>query len=142
MQWIDPAFWTSDKELGIDEIKTIASHCKEPLSIASFDISHALKEWKEWENNNFVRSYYTKLPEAKPFRQSILCNHCQEFPNFCKLASLIISISGSNSSVERTFSVVTNILSDKQLSMPHDTINKALIVYGNDSLRSTKQSQL
>ena len=64
---------------------------------------------------------------------------CEEFPNLCKLASLIMSISGSNSSVERTFSVVTNILSDKRLSMRHGTINESLIVYGNDDLWTTEE---
>ena len=139
MRWIDPAFWTSDKEFGIDDINIIASHFEEPLSLASFDISRALKEWKSFKN--YVRSYYAKLPEAKPLWQSILCNRRQEFPNLCKLASLIISISGSNSAVERTFSVVTNILSDKRLSMRHNTINEALIVYGNDSLWSTEERE-
>ena len=45
-----------------------------------------------------------------------------KFPNLCLLASLIVSISGSNSSVECTFSFVTNILSDKHLSVSHNTL--------------------
>ena len=139
MRWIDPAFRTSDKEFGIDDINIIANHFEEPPSLASFDISRALKQWKSFKN--YVRSYYTKLPEAKPLLQSILYNRRKEFPNLCKLASLIISISGSNSAIERTFSVVTNILSDKRLSMQHNTINEALIVYGNDSLWSTEERE-
>jgi hypothetical protein len=98
-----------------------------------------LKEWKSFKI--FVRSHYSKFPEAKPLWQSVLCNRRQEFPNLCKLASLIVSISGSNSSVERTFSVVTNILLDKRLSMHHNTINEALVVYGNDSLWSTEERE-
>ena len=42
MRWIDPAFWTLDKEFGIDDINITASHCEEPLSLASFDISPCL----------------------------------------------------------------------------------------------------
>jgi hypothetical protein len=139
MQWIDPAFWTSDKEFGIEDILSLASHFEEPLSLASFDTSCALKEWKSFKI--FVRSHYSKFPEAKPLWQSVLCNCGQEFPNLCKLASLIVSISGSNSSIERTFSVVTNILSDKRLSMHDNTINEALVVYGNDSLWSTEERE-
>jgi hypothetical protein len=139
MQWIDPAFWTSDKEFGIEDTLSLASHFEEPLSLASFDTSCALKEWKSFKI--FVRSHYSKFPEAKSLWQSALCNRRQEFPNLGKLASLIVSISGSNSSVERTFSVVTNILADKRLSMHHNTINEALVVYGNDSLWSTEERE-
>lgn len=139
MNWFDPAFWTSDKEFGIEDIQSLSRHFEEPLSLASFDTPRALKEWKSFKI--FVRSHYSKLPEAKPLWQSVLCNRRQEFPNLCKLVSLIISISGSNSSVERTFSVVTNILSDKRLSMRHNTTNEALIIYGNDSLWSTEERE-
>ena len=64
---------------------------------------------------------------------------CKEFQNLCKLASLIGLISGSNSSVECKFSVVTNILPDKRLSMRHETINESPNIYGNDGLWSTEE---
>ena len=65
----------------------------------------------------------------------------QEFPNRCKFASLIVSVSGSNPLVERTFSFLTNIWSDKRLSMHHNTINKSLIIYGNDDLWSREERE-
>ena len=37
----------------------------------------------------------------------------QEFPNRCKFACLIVSISGSNPLVERTFGFLTNLCSEK-----------------------------
>ena len=65
-----------------------------------------------------------------------------EFPNLCALASLImISISGSNSSVECTFSFLTNILSDKCLSMSHDTLENSVIVSGNNCIWSEKEKE-
>ena len=66
--------------------------------------------------------------------ESTINFHETQFPNLIKLISLILSISGSNSQVERTFSTVTNILSDKRLSMNHNTLEDCLVILGNDSL--------
>ena len=47
----------------------------------------------------------------------------------------------NNSSVERTFSFVTNILSDKRLSISHDTLENSVIVSGNNSIWSEKERE-
>ena len=52
-----------------------------------------------------------------------------------------LSMSGSNSSVERTFSFVTNILFDKRLSMSHDTLENSVIVSGKNSIWSEKERE-
>ena len=65
----------------------------------------------------------------------------QEFPNRCTLASLIVSTSGSNPLAERIFSFLTKIWSDKRQSMHHNTINKSLIIYGNDDLRNREERE-
>ena len=83
---------------------------------------------------NFVRSYFPKSLSAKHLWKSALTYHRHEFPDLCKLASLINSISGSNSKAERTFSIMSNILSDKRLSISHNTLTNNLIICGNNSL--------
>ena len=61
----------------------------------------------------------------------ILWQLCGSFP-----------LSGSNnSSVEGTFSFVTNILSDKRLSMGHNTLENSVIVSGNNSIWSEKERE-
>ena len=132
MRWMDPQFWSDESDYGNDDIVTIAMHFEEPLVFAAYDQGMVLREWKSFKN--FVRSYFPKSPSAKHLWKSVLTYRRDEFPNLCKMASLILSISGSNSKVERTFSTVSNILSDKRLSMSHNTLNNNLIVYGNHSL--------
>ena len=66
--------------------------------------------------------------------ESTINFHETQFPNLVKLISSILSISGSNSQVERTFSTVTNILLDKRLSMNHNKLEDCLVILGNNSL--------
>lgn len=132
-RWLNPEIWCADKEYGIEDITTMASHFTRPLELASFNLTSALKEWRSFKI--FVKSHYPKLPDPKSLWKSVLSIRREEFPNLCKLANLAICISGSNSTVE------TNILSDKRLSMRHSTIDDSLIVYGNDGLWSAKEKE-
>ncbi|CAB3995543.1 zinc finger 862-like [Paramuricea clavata] len=138
-RWLNPELWCSEREYGIEDITAMAAHFAKPLEHASFNLASALKEWRSFKI--YVRSHYPKLPDPKCLWKSVLSIRREEFPNLCKLASLAICISGSNSTVERTFSVLTNILSDKRLSMRHSTLDDSLIVYGNDSLWSVKEKE-
>ena len=65
-----------------------------------------------------------------------------EYPNLCFLAELIIAISGSNSSVERAFSLLTRMLSDQRLSTSHATINMRLSIKINDALWSKDEKEM
>ena len=103
-------------------------HVKQPLTFASFDQRNSAGMEKF---NNFVTSYYPHLPTARDLWKRVLKYRKNELLNLCTLASLIISLSGSNSKAERTFSTVTNSLSDKRLSIKHTTLNERLIVYGS-----------
>ena len=83
-------------------------------------------------------------PDIHKARAVVLCyvTEVTIFPNLCLLASWIVSISGSNnSSVECTFSFVTNILSDKHLSISHNTLENSVIVSGNNSTWSEKERE-
>ena len=55
-----------------------------------------------------------------------------EFPNLSLLAQIIITLSGSNSSVERSFSTLTTILTDRRLKMSHTTLEMLMIIKCND----------
>ena len=48
------------------------------------------------------------------------------------LAQIILCLSASNSSVERVFSLLTLLLSDKRLSMEYSTMQKLMIINLND----------
>ena len=51
-------------------------------------IDRARKEWKGFKV--FVESHYSKLPDAKSLWKSVMSYRREEFPNLCKLASLIV----------------------------------------------------
>ena len=55
-----------------------------------------------------------------------------EFPNVCALVEILISISGSNSTVEHAFSTLKNILMDKYLFMKHKRMEQILISSCNE----------
>ena len=57
-----------------------------------------------------------------------------EYPNFCLLAELIITMSGSNSTVERTFNTLKNMATGKRLSLHHNTMQMLLQICLNDKL--------
>ena len=57
-----------------------------------------------------------------------------EYPNLAVLAELVMCLSGSNSTVERSFSLLRNMLSDKRLSMHHNTMQMLLKIKLNDRL--------
>ena len=106
----------------------IVEHVKQPRTFALFDQSKSagMEKFK-----NFVTSYYPHLPTARDLWKRVLNYRKNELLNLCTIASLIISLLGSNSKAERTVSTVTNILSDKRLSIKHTTLNERLIVYGS-----------
>ena len=58
----------------------------------------------------------------------------KEYPNLLILAGLVMCLSGSNSTVERAFSLLTLMLTDRRLSLAHNTIENILIINANDKL--------
>ena len=94
-------------------------------------------------NTSITKSLFIVLSKCLGSRCcSVLCYLSDKFPNLCLLASLIVSISGSNnSSVEHTFSFVTDIVSDKCLSMSHNTLKNSVIVSGDNSIWSEKERE-
>jgi len=74
------------------------------------------------------------------FWEKILCVQHQEFPNLPLLVELALHMSGSSSSVERSFSILTLVLSDHCLGMSHDMMEKCMIITSNDK-HWTKQEK-
>ena len=79
-----------------------ASHFQETLSMTSFDLTRATNEWRMLRN--YARVWLPNV-EAGDLWNKILAFKRQEFPNICALTEILISLSRSNSTVERGFSV-------------------------------------
>ena len=127
------------KDYGKDEISVFCEHFSELLSFAGLHKDKIFFEWKAFKK--FVKTSVSPGTTPRALWKSIELYQRNEFPNLCLLASLILRISGSNCFVERTFNFVTNIVSDKHLSMSHDILENSVIVSGNNSIWSEKESE-
>ena len=129
MSWCNPEYWTDDKEFGIDELEQFSSHFKEQLAEPGFDWQKAIKEWK-----HIQRHIKQNLPGKSALQvwKSILQYKRTKFPNICLLVEIIFSLSGSKSSIERAFSVLTMMLTDKRLKSWHDLLEMRMLVKINN----------
>ena len=133
MQWLDPQFWNPLTDYGIEQILPVCAHFKVPLEESGLDVSKIEKEWRAVRR--LISSHYLKPGDdftAATIWQKILRYRRNEYPNICKLVSLVISMSGSNSTVERAFSVLSSILSDRRLSLAHKVMNNIMLIKAND----------
>ena len=62
-----------------------------------------------------------------------------EFPNLCLIIELLTCIAGSNSTVERAFSLLTLLLMDRRWTMHHSTMEDLLITKANDNTWSESE---
>ena len=128
---MDREYWEDDNKFGEDLICLLVDHFKKPLVRSGFQKAKVFGEWKRFKIH--AKTHAVNMSTRKMWESTINFRETQ-FPNLVKLISLILSISGSNSQVERTFSTVTNVLSDKRLSMNHNKLEDCLVILGNDSL--------
>ena len=71
----------------------------------------------------------------------VLTNRKEEYPQLSLLAQLFLSISGSNSTVERAFSTLTQIITDHHISLKHKFIEDIMIIKCNDANRTEKEKE-
>ena len=140
MRWIDRKFWDENQELVIEEIFTISNHFSVPLQYQGFQLAQAVKEWKQIK---IVAKRNYPMLETYALWKKIIVYHGKEYPNIVMLAKLVLVISGSNSAVERQFSKLTLVLSDRRLGLSHENIENVLLLKGNDKLWSqTERNQI
>ena len=114
-------------EMGISKNLQLIS--EQPLAFASFNEAKVIPEL------NSLRNYvqiWMKHVDSEELWKKILEFERSEFPNVCALVEILIYISGSNSTVERAFSTLTNILTDKRLPIKNKQIEQILIISSID----------
>ena len=55
----------------------------------------------------------------------------KELPNILKIVQLVLCCSSSNKAVKSSFSILTAMLSDRRLSMSHETMEDNMIISSN-----------
>ena len=136
MRFFDPENWTGEKDYGNDAITSFANHFQMTLAATGYDSGNVLVEWRMLRN--YVKVSFRNV-EAEDLWQKIIRFKRDEFPNVCTLAEILIAISGSNSSVERAFSILTNMLSDRCLLMKNRRMESILIIGANDKNWTVKE---
>ena len=131
MRWVNPQHWTNDKLYGQEDIRKLAQHFEVPLSHNGFDEKRALKEWKSFRN--LVEAHY-KNHTVDQLWEKVFMYRQAEYPNLCLLAEIIFCISVSNSTVERSFSLLTMLLSNRRISMSHRTMQDYMVININDKI--------
>ena len=138
MKFYDPQYWTDDREYGVQSIQALIQHFEVPLNAASFDVKNVFVEWRSFKL--FAKRNYSEFfDEPKRLWQKILRYRRAEFPNLCCLIELLTCISGSNSEVERAFSILTMLLSDRRLSLDHQTMEDLMVIKVNDHAWSPQE---
>ena len=120
--------WDKTPDYGNDLILAFYNAFSEPLDQNNFDSKKALREWQQFKV--FVQNTYPGFQALSLWKKICLFREI-EFPNLVLMAKLMFAISGSNSSVERSFSILTQILSDQRLSVSHETMENIMLIAGN-----------
>ena len=138
MNWFDPKNWDDEKTNGIDQITALISHFKVSLKAAGFDSKAVFKEWRFFEN--YVRANNIDL-ESLQLWKKIFNNKKEEYSNLCKLMRIVLSLSSSNSSAERAFSLLPLLLSNRRLCMNYDTFQNLMLININNKLWTPKEKK-
>ena len=113
MSVFDRNSWTDNKNFGVDEIKLIGEHFKTPLKFNNYSEPKALLVWIALRK--YAERVMPKVATDVMWAQ-LVTHHCELYRNILLLVEIMLVLSPSNSVVERGFSTLRNILSDKRLS--------------------------
>ena len=138
MSWVDPRKWEDALGYGSQQIVEFSRYFEEPLSAAGFDTRLVQKEWRQFRN--FARAHYNGLDVHKLWEKALVYKR-EEYRNLCLLAEIVLSLSASNSTVERAFSLLTMFLSDKRLSLKHATMNSLMIINITDKVWTDQERE-
>jgi hypothetical protein len=139
MKWLDPQYWNNEQQNGLNDMKYIMQHFNESLAEANFREDNVFQEWNAVQI--IVKEQYSKLTCLEVWER--LWNFKKaKFPNILLLAELCFCLSSSNSAVERCFSTLTTILSDKRLRMHHSTMEECMVIVANDYVWSDEDRNL
>ena len=134
MKWIDPANWDSESITEVEMLRKLAEIFTVPLSSSqnatgSFNVSKLVPEWKNFKH--MVKHFYPGI-KASVLWERVLQYRRKQFPNLCQLAEIVLAVGVSNSVVESGFSFLTCMLTDRRLSMCHETMENLLVIKLNN----------
>jgi hypothetical protein len=130
--WLYPSTWTDDHE-ELQQLKDVACHFKTCLEASGFKLDDLKREWVGIKRL-VAHKYQRQLKDPLKLWKTLLNFHKIQFTNCCLLAEVVLSVGVSNSMVESGFSRLTHLLSDRRLSMSHDTMEDMLLIQTNNNI--------
>ena len=100
------------------------------------DSKKALRECRQFKV--FVQNTYPGFQALSLWKTIYLFQEI-EFPNLVLMAKLLFAISGPDSSVERSFSILTHIVFDQRISMRNETMENIMLIAGNKGNWTNKE---
>ena len=85
------------KTYGTEQITALITYFKVSVKAPGFDSEAFFKEWRLFKNS--VRENHTGAASLQLWKKIFICKR-GEYRNLGKLASMVVSLSSSNSSVE------------------------------------------
>ena len=134
-RWIDPANWKEKPEEDLQSMMLLAERFETTLAAHGFSAKQVPREWKDLRIT--VRNYYAGV-NAHILWQRIATYRQMQFRNILMLVDIILSLGSSNSVVERGFSILTGMMSDRRLSLKHETLEDLLMVKVNRGLSKSR----
>ena len=98
-----------DNNYGVKEIKIISEHFCQPLLQHNFKVDPAIYEFRELK---LLKSHH-QLPHSSMIWDAIFKHHSVKFGHILILSEPIIAIEWASSTVERVFSTVNRMLTNK-----------------------------
>ena len=116
-------------------INAFAQHFSIPLQSTLYDerqIPGEFKRSRVFVNLNFGSKIIEGSITAKGIWKNLIRFRQDQFPNLSILARIVLVLLPSNTSVERCFSVLTSLLTDRRLPMSHATMEMIIRIHGNN----------
>lgn len=122
-----------------NQIEELASYFKDPLKEANFDCYIVHKEWRKFKN--LARSHFSGLDGHSLWEEKLIYKRI-EFKNVYLMVEIVVSLSASNSTVEKAFNLSKLRLLDKRLSLKHETIKNLIKIKLSDKIWTEKEKNI
>jgi len=135
----NPANWVSTKR-ELHALGEICDHFNHTLSscTVAFDRTRVEREWKDLKI--LVNRNYNGVGPLKMW-EKIFQYKRPELPNLCVVIEILLCIGVSNCQVERGFSILTNMLSDRRLLTNHETMEALLLIKGHNAIWTEQERE-
>jgi len=87
-----------------------------------------------------VKKHYQGV-ESKSLWERVYQYRKTEYANLCILYDIVLALSGSNSSVERAFSILGLVLTKRRLRMNHSLFNDLMLLKCNQKLWTEEETE-